>query len=212
MSDSDIEMASYPETPPHTTQTIPDSPKTADEGDDDTPHPERALENLSNSASVVLTVHELLHHQLSPSAAASLRRLSTPDNKSLTFLPTELRSAALLRLTRRNPSNDEITTVGFAKGLLPHRGQALAPTSGSVLRDLPPLPRRQVMEQLGQRVEYLQMASQGRSDGPRSLGPRYAVAFSTRATQINSLRRPCKALEEDASPIVLVCHWSGESE
>ncbi|KAF5556884.1 hypothetical protein FMEXI_937 [Fusarium mexicanum] len=229
MSDSDIEMPSYPKTPPHTTQTIPDSPKTADEGDDDShsprkgfgkplkPRPSRAHRPRAASSSTLPSSgryttppqHPGQRVTDIPSYRVEKRRPAVSGHQRAESFEHYLSSTR--RLTRRNPSNDEITTVGFANGLLPRRGQGLAPTSGSVLRESPPLPRRQVMEQLGQRVEDLQIASRGGPDGPRSLGPRHGVAFATRATQISS-RRPYKAPEEDASPIVPAYHWSDESD
>ncbi|KAF5251026.1 hypothetical protein FANTH_3787 [Fusarium anthophilum] len=229
MSDSDIEMSSYPETPPHTTQPIPDSPKTANECDNDSPstrerfgkplkpRPNRAHRPRAASSSTLpfsgrfSTPPQHPGQQFTdiPSYRVEKRRPAVSGHQRAESFEHYLSSTR--RLTRRNPSNDEITTVGFANGLLPRRGQALAPTSGSVLRESPPLPRQHVMEQLGQCVEDLQMTSRGRSDGPRSPGPHYGVAFSTRAIDISS-RRPGKALEEDASLITPACHWSDESD
>ncbi|KAF5591521.1 uncharacterized protein FSUBG_10447 [Fusarium subglutinans] len=229
MSDPDTEMSSYPETPPPTTQTIQDSPKTACEDDDTSPSPRKGFGKPIKPRPIAAR----RPRAASSSTLPSSRRYTTPPQhpgQQVTDIPSyrveKRRPAAsghkraesfehylssTRRLTRRNPSNDEITTVGFANGLLPRRGQALAPTSGSALRESPPLPRRHVMEQLGKRVEDLQMTSRGRSDGSRSPGPHYGVAFSTRATEISS-RRPGKAPEEDVSPIVSSCHWSDESD
>ncbi|EWZ30410.1 hypothetical protein FOZG_15899 [Fusarium oxysporum Fo47] len=98
-------------------------------------------------------------------------------------------------LTRRNPSNDEITMVGFANGLLPRRGRALAPTSGSGLGESPPLPRRQDMEQLEQRVEDLQIAPRGKTDGPQPSELLHYMASARSAwsiSQIDTSKRPCE--------------------
>ncbi|KAH7466494.1 hypothetical protein FOMA001_g16766 [Fusarium oxysporum f. sp. matthiolae] len=46
MSDSDIEMPSYPETPPLVTQPSPDSPKTPAESDNNTPSTISRVENI----------------------------------------------------------------------------------------------------------------------------------------------------------------------
>ncbi|KAF5648609.1 hypothetical protein F52700_925 [Fusarium sp. NRRL 52700] len=226
MSDSDIEMSSYPETPPPTTQTVPDLPKTPHESDDTLsprtrlvkppkPAPSRARAASSSSLPFSDRFSTPSHHPRQqvtdiPSYRVERRRPAVSGHHRAESFEHYLSSTR--RLTRRNPSNDEITTVGFTNGFLRHRGQALAPTSGSVLRDSPPLSRRQDVEQQGQRVGDLQMGSQGGSDGPQSPGPRYGVAFSTRATQINSSRRRYEALEEDTSPTVPTYHWSEESD
>ncbi|KAF4444297.1 hypothetical protein FACUT_739 [Fusarium acutatum] len=230
MSDSDTEILSYPETPPPTAQTIPDYPKTPGKSENNTPSPgTRFGKPLKPPPS----------RDYRPRAASSSSlpfggRFSTPHHSRqqvTDFIPpyrVEKRRPALSghqraesferylsstrRLTRRNPSNDEIITLGFANGLPPHRGRAFTSTSGSVLRDSPPLPRRQDMEQLEQCVEDLQMASQGESDGPRPSGSCHAVAFSTRATQINTSRCTCEEPVEGASPIVPAGHWLDESD
>ncbi|KAF5704143.1 hypothetical protein FMUND_12686 [Fusarium mundagurra] len=224
-------MSSYPETPPPTAQTIPDYPKTPSKSGNDTPSPKTRFGK---------PLAQRLSHVRRPRAASSLSppfsdRFSTPPHhprqQVTDSIPTyrvekrrppvsghqraesfEHYLSSTRRLTRRNPSNDEITTVGFTNGLLRHQGQGLAPTSGSVLWDSPPLPRRQDMEQLGQRVEDLQMESQGGFDGPQSSRPRHGVAFSTRATQINTSRRTGEEPKESASPIVPVGTWSDESD
>ncbi|KAG5791900.1 hypothetical protein H9Q69_009041 [Fusarium xylarioides] len=231
MSDSDIEMPLYPKTPPPTAQAIPDSPKTPGEFHDDTPSPRTRFGK---------PLTQRFSHVRRPRAASSSSlpfsdRFSTPaqyhrQQASNSITPNRVRRRRLAvsghqraesfehylsstrRLTRRNPSNDEISTVGFGNGLLPHQGQALAPTSGSVLRDSPSMPRRQVMEQLEQSVEDFRLASQGETDGSRPSGSRHDVASSTRSTQINTSRRTCKGPEEGASPIEPTGHWSDESD
>lgn len=231
MSDPDIEMPSYPETPPSTAQPIPDYPKTPDESDGEATSPTATLDRplkprssrarrprASSSSSLPFSGRFATppHHprqQISQPIASNRiqrRRPAASGHQRAESFEHYLSSAR--RLTRRNPSNDEITTLNFANSFLSQRGQALAPTSGSLLRDSPPLPRRQHIEQLEQRVENLQMSSQGESDGPRSSGPRHTVAVSTRATQINTSRRPCEVPEDGASPIVSVCQWSDESD
>ncbi|CZR49076.1 uncharacterized protein FPRO_12513 [Fusarium proliferatum ET1] len=224
-------MPSYPETPPSTVQIIPDYPKTPDESDDKSNSPTATLERpfkprssrarrprASSSSSLPFSGRFATppHHprqQISQPIASNRiqrRRPAVSGHQRAESFEHYLSSAR--RLTRRNPSNDEMTTLGFANGLLPRRGQALAPTSGGMLRDSPPLSRHQHIEQLEQRVENLQMVSQGESEGPRWSGPRRGVAFSTRATQISTSRRTCEEPEDDASPFVPVCHWSDESD
>ncbi|KAF5631929.1 hypothetical protein F25303_9578 [Fusarium sp. NRRL 25303] len=231
MSDPDIEMPSYPETPPSTAQTIPDYPKTPDESDGKAISPTATLERplklrssrarrprASSSSSLPFSgrfatpPHHLRQQISHPKGSNRIQRRRPAAGGHQRAESFEHYLSSTRRLTRRNPSNDEITTLNFAQSFLSHRGQALAPTSGSVLRDSPPLSRRQHIEQLEQRVEALQMPSQGESDGPRSSGPRHAVAFSTRATQINTSRRPFEDPEDGTSPIVSVCHWSDESD
>ncbi|CVL06885.1 uncharacterized protein FMAN_11979 [Fusarium mangiferae] len=229
MSDPSIEMPSYPETPPSTAQTIPDYPKTPDESDDEANSPTATLERplkprsslarrprASSSSTLPFSGRFATppHHprQQMPIASNRIQRRRPAVGGHQRAESFEYYLSSTRRLTRRNPSNDEITTLNFANRFLSQRGQALAPTSGSVLRDSPPLSRRQHIEQLEQRVEALQMPSQGESDRPRSSEPRHAVAFSTRATQINTSRRPCEEPEEGASSIVPVCHWSDESD
>ncbi|PNP84993.1 hypothetical protein FNYG_01690 [Fusarium nygamai] len=228
MSDSDIEMPSYPETPPPTAQPNSETPRTPRKFDDDTTSP-------STRFGKPLKPAPSRSHRPRAASSSSLPyggRFSTPPHHqpAVDFIPphrVEKRRAAVRdhqraesfeqyisstrRLTRRIPSNDEITTVGSANSLLPNRGHTLAPTSGSVLWDSPPLPRRQVMEQLEHRVEDLQVASQGESAGPRSSEPGHAVACSTRARQINTSRRTHEESEEGVSRVVPARHWSDES-
>ncbi|SCV39917.1 uncharacterized protein FFB14_07338 [Fusarium fujikuroi] len=231
MSGSDTEMPSYPETPPSTAQTIPDYPKTPDESDDKSNSPTATLERpfkprssrarrpRASSSSILhfsgrfaTPPHHPRQQVSQPISSNRIQRRRPAASSHQRAESFEHYLSSTRRLTRRNPSNDEITTLDFANSFLSQRGQALAPASGSVLRDSPPLSRRQHIEQLEQRVENLQMVSQGESDGPRSSGPRRGVAFSTRATQTNTPRRPCEEPEDGASPIVPVCHWSDESD
>lgn len=231
MSNSDTEMPSYPETPPSTAQPIPDYPKTPVESGGEAISPTATLETplkprssrarrprASSSSTLPFSGRFATppHHprqQISqPTASNRIQRRRPAVGGHQRAESFEHYLSSTRRLTRRNPSNDEISTLNFANSFLSQRGQALAPTSGSVLRDSPPLSRRQHIEQLEQRVEALQMSSRGESDGPRSSGPRHAVTFSTRATQINTSGRPCEEPEEGASAIAPVCHWSDESD
>ncbi|EXL69033.1 hypothetical protein FOPG_14943 [Fusarium oxysporum f. sp. conglutinans race 2 54008] len=85
--------------------------------------------------------------------------------------------------------------VGFANGLLPRRGRALAPTSGNGLGESPPLPRRQDMEQLEQCVEDLQIALRGEADGPQPSELLHYTASARSAwsiSQINTSKRLCE--------------------
>ncbi|KAF5591869.1 hypothetical protein FPCIR_5937 [Fusarium pseudocircinatum] len=222
MSDSDIEMPSYPETSPPTAQTNSETPRTPRKFDNDTASPSTGFGRPLKPA-------PSRSHRPRAASSSSLPyggRFSTPSHHqpAADFLPpyrVEKRRAAVRghqraesfdqyisstrRLTRRIPSNDEITKVGSANSLLPHRGQTLAPTSGSVLWDSPPLPRRQVMEQLELRVEDLHVASHRESAGPRSLEPGHA-------RQINTSRRTREESEEGVLPVVPARHWSDESD
>ncbi|KAF5574355.1 hypothetical protein FPANT_11821 [Fusarium pseudoanthophilum] len=229
MSDSDIEMPSYPDTSPPTIQTNSETPRSPRKPDNDTGSPSKKFGKPLKPAPT-------LCHRPRAATSSSLPYgggFSTPHHNQQVadFAPpcrVEKRRAAVRghrradsfeqyisstrRLTRRIPSNDEITTVGSVNSLLPHRAQSLAPTSGSVLWDSPPLPRRQVMEQLEHRVEDLQVASQGESAGPRSLEPGSIEACSNRARQINTPRSALEESEEGASPVVPAGHWLDESE
>ncbi|KAF5694835.1 hypothetical protein FDENT_963 [Fusarium denticulatum] len=229
MSDSNIEMPSYPETSPPTAQTNSETPRTPRKFDDDTASP-------STGFGKPLKPAPSRSHRPRAASSSSLPhggRFSTPPHHqpAADFLPpyrVEKRRAAVRghqraesfeqyisstrRLTRRIPSNDEITTVGSVNNLLPHQGQTLAPTSESVLWDSPPLPRRQVMEQLEHRVEDLQVASHGESAGPRSSEPGQTVACSTRARHVNTSRHIREESEEGVSPVVAARNGSDESD
>jgi hypothetical protein len=228
MSDSDIEMPSYSETSPPTAQTNSEGPKTPRKFDD--------TASPSTKFGKPLKPARSLCHRPRAASSSSLPyggRLSTPPHHQQVtdFIPpcrVEKRRAAprghqraesfeqyvssTRLLTRRIPSNDEITAVGSVNSLLPHRATTLAPTSGSVLWDSPPLPRRQVMEQLEHRVEDLQVASQGESVGPRSSEPGLAVACSTRVRQIDTSSLTREESEESVLPVVPASHWLDESD
>ncbi|KAF5978166.1 hypothetical protein FCOIX_6082 [Fusarium coicis] len=229
MSDSDLEMPSYSETSPPTAQTNSEGSKTPRKFDNDTASPSTRFGKPLKPAP------SLCHR---PRAASSSflpygGRFSTPPHHQQVtdcILPyrVEKRRAAVRghqraesfeqyisstrRLTRRIPSNDEITALGSVNSFLPHRATTLAPTCGSVLWDSPPLPRRQVMEQLEHRVEDLQVASQGESSGPRASEPRHAVACSPRSRQINTSRRTRQESEKGVPPVVPTRQCSDESD
>ncbi|KAH7150868.1 hypothetical protein DER46DRAFT_664831 [Fusarium sp. MPI-SDFR-AT-0072] len=199
-------MPSYLETPPPITQPSPDSPKTLVESDNYTHSPTSRI-GESNLAPVALVVNEPALHPPSPSATASLHLPIVLAIKSLSaLLPAEFSDVA--------PLDDEVTMVGFANGLLLRRGRALALTSGSVLGESPPLPRRQDMEQLEQRVEDLQIAPRQEADGPRPSNLHHFTASARSAWSISQItsKRPCEEPKEGASTIVLAGHWSDESE
>ncbi|KAG7409168.1 hypothetical protein Forpe1208_v011008 [Fusarium oxysporum f. sp. rapae] len=96
MSDSNIEMPSYPETPPPITQPSPDSPKTLAESDNDTHSPTSRI-GKSNLTPVALAVNEPALHPPSPSATASLHLPIVLAIKSLSaLLPAEFSDVAPL--------------------------------------------------------------------------------------------------------------------
>nr|RBQ85472.1 hypothetical protein FVER53263_13517 [Fusarium verticillioides] len=228
MSDSDVEMPSYPETSPPTAETNSETPRTPKKSEDDTSSPSTRFgkplkpapslcdrPRAASSSSLPYRGHfsTPTHHQqvtdcILPYRVEKRRAAVRGHQRAESF---EQYISSTRRLTRRIPSNDEITAVGSVNNLLPRLGQTLAPTSGSLLWDSPPLPRRRVMEQLERRVEGLQVASRGESAGPRSSEPGHAVACTTGARQINTSRRTREESEEGVSPVLSAHHWSDES-
>ncbi|KAF5633268.1 uncharacterized protein FTJAE_7232 [Fusarium tjaetaba] len=228
MSDPDIEMPSYPETSPPTAQTNSETPRTPRKFDDETASPSKRFgkplkpaptrchrpraassSSLPNGGRFSTPAHYQQVADFAPPCRVEKRRAPVRGHQRAESFEQYISSTR--RLTRRIPSNDEITAVGSVNSLLPHRGQNLAPTSGSLLWDSPQLPRHQVMEQLEHRVEDLQVASQGESTGPRFSEPSDAVACSIRVRQINASRRAREDSEEGASPVVPARHGSDES-
>ncbi|KAF5535425.1 hypothetical protein FNAPI_12068 [Fusarium napiforme] len=222
-------MPSYPATSPPTAQTYSETPRTPTKFDEDTaspstkfgkslkPAPTRCHRPRAASSSSLPYGGRFStppHHQrvadFAPPCRVEKRRAAVRGHQRAESFEQYISSTR--RLTRRIPSNDEITTVGSVNSLFPLRGQSLAPTSGSMLWDSPPLPRRQVMEQLEHRVKDIPVASQGESSGPRSSGPGHAGACSTRARQTITSRRTREESEEGVSPVVPAGHWSDESD
>ncbi|KAF4947341.1 hypothetical protein FGADI_10491 [Fusarium gaditjirri] len=226
MSDSDIEMASYPETPPRITPTNPESPKTPAVPDNGTPssisrtgkpvkpRPSRACRDRASSSSSLslgdrfaTPIHRAGHRvtrSITPSRIQRHRPAANAHQRAQSF---EHFLSSTRHLTQRNPSNDENIMVGFANGSFPVSGPALAPTSRSVLGESPPLPRRQDMRRLEQRIDALQIAPPRDADQPQPSKRREPLSYAISAWPITtqtSSKRPCEEPEQGASPIG---HW-----
>ncbi|KAH7232280.1 uncharacterized protein BKA55DRAFT_695701 [Fusarium redolens] len=217
MSDSDTEMPSYPETPPTITQTHPVSPKTPPAPINDTPSPtsrigkplkkrpgrarpqrQRAASSSSHSlGGRFATPPRHTSHQVSQSVTPSRiqrRRPAVSGHQRAESFEHYLSSTR--RLTRRNPSNDDIAMLGFANGLLPFSGESMAPTPGSLLEESPPLRRRQTVERLEQRVEDLQIAPQGEAGGSRNSNS-HPSSLASRSVLSSSQVNPWYPRRED---------------